>query len=151
MQELIRKTYKKSITIFYAILLGTVLIGVAGSWLKGDFQFGIDKMLITGISSVTMLYLMASIFGALFFYNKKVKLLILEDELDIRYAKYLTWIKLRLLLIGSNCIINVILYLLVHEKSFLYAVGVAVIGLIFCMPSEKTIEHELNPIIENED
>lgn len=137
--------------MYYLIFVAAILMAAGGYWMNHHFPFEMSKSAIMGVSTITMLYLMGSIVGGFYFFNKKVKQLPEIKDEQSRFAVYMKWVKLRLILIGINFVLNVALYYLAHDKSFLYAAGIGAVAMLFCKPNKLTIERELNPITEIED
>lgn len=151
MEALVEKAYRKAIVLYYLIYVKVILLALLGYWLNKNFVFELSKPLVTGISTLTMLYLLGSIFGAFYFYNKKVQQMPDIKDLDARFAVYVKWLRLRLILVGANFVLNVALYYLLHDKSFLYAAAIGAVAMVFCKPNKVNIDKELNPITELED
>ena len=150
MDELILKANKKVNLYFYIALVAALVLISLGYWLNKNFALSIPAKTGVILSTITMLYLVSSIPFALWFSNKKIAALSLIENMDNRYVEYIKWIKIRMLAVSSNFLINIVLYYFMHTSSFVYAAGIGAIALIFCKPNKVTIEKELNPITETE-
>lgn len=151
MEEYVNKAYRKAIVWYYLIYAKVIVLALIGYWLNQSLVIKLSKSVVTGISTLTMLYLMASIFGAFYFYNKKMQQIPAIKDLDLRFAVYVKWLRLRLFLVGANFVLNVALYYLLHDKSFLYAAAIGAVAMVFCKPNKVNIDKELNPITKLED
>ncbi|MDR3704414.1 MAG: hypothetical protein P4L28_00725 [Paludibacteraceae bacterium] len=150
MDELILKANKKVNFYFYIALIVALVLISLGYWLNKKFVLSIPAKTGVILSTITMLYLVLSIPFALWFCNKKIATLSLIENMDNRYVEYIKWIKIRMVAVSSNFLINIVLYYFMHTTSFVYAAGIGAIALIFCKPNKVTIEKELNPITETE-
>lgn len=106
---------------------------------------------LTGVSTISIMYLMASIFGAFYLYNNRIKTLHKLQNEEFRMLAYTKWLYARLFLVGVNITLNAVLYSLTVEKTFLFAAGIGAVALLFCQPNKNNIENELYPITEKED
>ncbi len=150
MEEFVQIAFKKSRMYYYLVFALGVLIAGIGYWLNTKFVIEIGKNTGTMISSFTMMYLIISIPGALWYFSKKIKVIAEIEYYQQRLNQYLKWVKIRLILIGANFIINIALFYCMHTTSFLYAAAIGAIAMLFCKPSLQTIDKEINPIIEIE-
>jgi hypothetical protein len=150
MDELILKANKKVNLYFYIGLIAALVLISIGYLLNKSFTLSIPAKTGVILSTITMLYLVSSIPFALWFSNKKIAALSSIENIDNRYVEYMTWIKIRMAVVGSNLFINIVLYYFMHTTSFVYAAGIGAIALIFCKPNKVTIEKELNIITETE-
>ncbi len=77
-------------------------------------------------------------------YSKYVCNQIKKANEDIRFARYYSVARLRIILIGIGIALGIIgFYLLQANNSMLFCGGIAAIGLIFCKPNARKIELEL--------
>ncbi|MBO7337353.1 MAG: hypothetical protein J6W49_02355 [Paludibacteraceae bacterium] len=133
-----KKAYRWSLLMYYGVFVLVLLCACFGYMLQTKTQ-PLDKNVETVISSISYLYLMASIPFALWYSNKKVgKLGKVEDD-EQRYKEYMRIVKLKIGLVAVAFVVNIILFYLLHSYSFLYAAGIAAVALIFCKPKEEDI------------
>lgn len=144
MENLIVKASRKvNLYFLLTIGLGVGLIAV-GYALNKCCVLNIPAKAALILSTLSMLYLVSSIPSALWFCNKKTAQLGGVDDIETRYAEYIKWVRIRVIAVGSNLWINIVLYYLMHTLSFSYAAGIGAIALLFCKPNKVTIEKELN-------
>lgn len=150
MEEFVQIAFKKSRMYYYLVFALGVLIAGVGYWLNTEYVIEISKESGTMLSTITMMYLIGSIPGALWFFSKKVKVITDIEGHQQRLNEYLKWVKIRLALVGANFIINIALFYTMHATSFLYAAAIGGIAMLFCKPNLQTIDKEINPITEIE-
>ncbi len=77
-------------------------------------------------------------------YTKYVCNKIKKADEDIRFARYYSVARLRILLIGIGVSLGIVaFYLLQGNNSMIFCGAIAAIGLIFCKPTARKIELEL--------
>ncbi len=77
-------------------------------------------------------------------YTKYVCSKIKKADEDIRFARYYSVARLRIILIGIGIALGIIgFYLLSANQSMIMCGAIAAIGLIFCKPNARKIELEL--------
>ena len=152
MDELIDKAYKKANFYYYAVFAKAGFFALLGFIVNRQYPtyFNIPQEIITLVSTFSMLYLIASIPFALWIFSKKVAVVATIEDETSRYTSYMNWVKIRMGLIGTNFVLNVILYFTMHSMSFFYAAGIGSIAMFFCKPSKINIGKELNPVTEIE-
>lgn len=151
MEELSKTAFRQSNIYYYSIFALAVIIAGCGYLFKQNYQFIIDPTIVVAISSVAMLYLVASIPFALWFFNKKTKTLGEIEKTSERFAFYMKHLKLRMSLVGINFLLNILLFYTLSSTSFLYAAAIGAVGMLFCKPNKNMIEADLNPIIEEDE
>ena len=96
------------------------------------------------VQYVVIVYVIASVSGALFLFNKVLgKLKQLTDN-SLKLRKYMQWAVIRIVLIGTGIILGIVaFYWLEGYKSMIWCAAVSTIGLYFCKPTLRRIELEL--------
>ena len=133
-----KKAYRWSLLMYYGVF-ALVLLCACFGYMFQTHTPPIEKNTETIISSISYLYLMASIPFALWYSNKRTgKLGKIEDD-EQRYNEYMKIVKLKIGLVAVAFVVNIILFYLLHSYNFLYAAGIAAVALIFCKPKEEDI------------
>ena len=133
---------------FYA--LAVVLATIAYLIVEQDTAFVKPSTAETVIISVYILFLICSIPLALKLFNMKVKKLSEIESLEKKYEKYRMYSFWRLIVIGINMLIGIGFFYFLRSESMLFCAGIAAIALVFCKPSERKMEMELELNVEEE-
>ncbi len=150
MEEFVQIAFKKSRLYYYLVFAIGVIVAAIGYWLNTKYVIAMDEKAGTMLSSFTMMYLIASIPGGLWYFSKKVKVIAEIENHQQRFNEYMKWVIIRLVLVGANFIINIALFYTMHSSSFLYAAAIGGVAMLFCKPNLQTIDKEINPITEIE-
>lgn len=144
-----KKAYIWSLLMYYGVFVLVLLCACFGYMFQTHTP-PIEKNTETIISTISYLYLMASIPFALWYSNKKVNTLGKIEDDEQRYNEYMKIVKLKIGLVAVAFVVNIILFYLLHSYNFLYAAGIAAVALIFCKPKEEDIAVALSKDDEEE-
>lgn len=135
--------YYIAFTLFFAVFF--ICLNVVKS-----YSFDFPKNLIIALQSVGIMYVMASIPFALWYFHRIVlKIKTIDDNVKVR--KYKNAALIRIFLIAFGVLLNVMLYCVLHDKSMFYCAVIAALAFIFCKPQKAKIEQDLFSNIENEE
>jgi hypothetical protein len=140
-----KKTLGKIVLVYYLIYI-VAIAAVALGYLILKNGVAVDVKSEAGITlqSFVILYIMASVPFALYFFNKMTKKWQLIEDEEEKLKIYAKWAIIRLLAVGLGLFAGVILYYLMRSPSMLFCAGIAAVGLFFCKPAKSKIENELN-------
>ena len=143
-----KKIIRQLTIIYYAFYALAVLLATAAYLVvQQEESIGYVPADTAGaaVKTVYILFLVCSIPLALKLFNVKVKKL---SELDLpeeeKFAKYRTYSIWRLAVIGVNMLIGIALFYALNFMQMFFCAAVAAIALVFCKPSAKKMEEELN-------
>jgi len=148
-----KKTLQNITKFYYYIYSATILTTGLGYMINlsrtGSFDPA-DPINIT-LSSLVIIYLLASIpFTLGYFYKMTKKWSLIEDDI-IKFQKYENGAKLRLLIIGIGLISSIIVFFILRSNiSLIYCAGISAIALLFCKPSESKMISDLDLAEEEE-
>ncbi len=141
-----RKTINQLTLIYYGLYVLAIAFAATGySWFSGKEALIAEQSTSgTVITSIYILFLILSIPLSLKLFNTKVKKLsALRDE-EEKINKYKTFSIWRLLIIGSNLLVGIILFYLLNSRSMIFCAGIAAIALVFCKPAEMKMASDLH-------
>ena len=135
--------------VYYALYMMYVLLVVIFGFLLKDspnmLQF--DPLIQPGqsIAYVVILYVIASIPGALWWFKKQMKKVSKMEDEAAKQAKYLSCAVVRVAVIGLGAVMAIVaFYLLGTYQPMLWCAGIAVLAQFFCKPSDRKIYLEMN-------
>ena len=135
--------------VYYALYVMYVLLVVIFGFLLKDspnmLQF--DPLIQPGqsIAYVVILYVIASIPGALWWFKKQMKKVSKMEDEAAKQAKYLSCAVVRVAVIGLGAVMAIVaFYLLGTYQPMLWCAGIAVLAQFFCKPSDRKIYLEMN-------
>ena len=135
--------------VYYALYVMYVLLVVIFGFLLKDspnmLQF--DPLIQPGqsIAYVVILYVIASIPGALWWFKKQMKKVSKMEDEAAKQAKYLSCAVIRVAVIGLGAVMAIVaFYLLGTYQPMLWCAGIAVLAQFFCKPSDRKIYLEMN-------
>ena len=135
--------------VYYALYVMYVLLVVIFGFLLKDspnmLQF--DPLIQPGqsIAYVVILYVIASIPGALWWFKKQMKKVSQMEDEAAKQAKYLSCAVVRVAVIGLGAVMAIVaFYLLGTYQPMLWCAGIAVLAQFFCKPSDRKIYLEMN-------
>jgi hypothetical protein len=142
-----KKTLNTLNTVYYSFYTVTLLICIIGYLLTKDTEATIypNSSLGIAISSTVILIMLVSIPLALAGFHKSLqKWKLIEDE-AIKLQQYTRGGIIRLSLVGGSLVISVLSFFFTRtDTSLIYCAAIAAIALIFCKPSARKIESELD-------
>ena len=141
-----KKSVNKLLLIYYLMYILALIVAVGGFYLaKQGGEFSLDPQSTTGvtITSLYLIFLMASIPLSLRIFNKKVKTLASDDNINEKIKKYTLYALYRLIIIGANLLLGVFFFYLFNSRSMIFCAAIAAIALVFCKPSETKMGSEL--------
>ena len=141
-----KKSVNKLLLIYYLMYILALIVAVGGFYLaKQGGGFSLDPQSTTGvtITSLYLIFLMASIPLSLRIFNKKVKTLASGDNINEKIKKYTSYALYRLIIIGANLLLGVFFFYLFNSRSMTFCAAIAAIALVFCKPSEAKMGSEL--------
>lgn len=133
--------------VYYYVYTATILSTVVGYLFTMNNYSPIPMNSPTGISlkSIAIIFMLISIpLGLNIFFRQTKKCLLIEDE-KMKFQQYKKGAILRLFLVGSSLVINIIVFFLLRtDISLIYCAGIsAIILLFFCKPSETKMSSDL--------
>ncbi len=140
MEENIKKAYRVALASYYSIFAGAILVAFIGYKIS-QYSFVFSEETTTAISTLSFIFLIVSIPVVLLLYNQKIRKMTTDE--NMRFSFYIKWIRIRVFTIGFGLFVNILLFYLFQERSFLYAAGISAVALLFCRPNKNTIENEL--------
>lgn len=140
---------KKINAAYYALYVLYVLLVVVFGFLLKDSESmpRFDPLTQPGqsIAYVVILYVIASIPGALWFFKRAMKTVSKIENEEEKQAKYLSHAMCRLCLIGLGAALAIVaFYMLGTYQPMLWCAGIAVLAQFFCKPSDRKIYLEMN-------
>jgi DMSO reductase anchor subunit len=141
---MLENTLKKIRLNFYLVFVLLILTGIIGSFLSKSIS--INQLSQTGITLQTISILMLLILTptALKIYSINIETLKDIEDKNEKLKKYFFWSNIRLLMIASPLLINVLLYCLCKNNSMIFSAGISLIAIFFCKPQKEKMESELN-------
>lgn len=148
----IRRTLNFIYYMFY--IWYCVLIAVFGFILK---PFTLDPALWDllwigkqGIQTIIILYVLASVPGALYGFKKKMEKVSKIENEKIRAQEYVNWAAIRMMLIGLGGVFGIVAFYMLADQSMLWCAGISILAQFFCKPTDKKIFMEMNDIREDD-
>ncbi|NDP22444.1 MAG: hypothetical protein GZ091_15375 [Paludibacter sp.] len=143
--KLIDKTQKTLTSVYYIVYLLAVLSAVGGYYLTFKGNLYVNPLSETGITltSIFIIYIIGSIpltLGGFHFMTKKW--IEIENEAS-KIEKYKNGATLRLIIIGINISIGLLLFYITRSQSMIFCAGIGAIALFFCKPATGKISSEL--------
>ena len=141
---------KKQINIvYYALYVMYLLLVVIFGYLLKDAENALrfDPLTQPGqsIAYVVILYVIASIPGALWWFKQKMKKVSRIADEDAKQKQYTSYAIIRVVLIGLGAIMAIIaFYVLGNYQPMLWCAGIAILAQFFCKPSDRKIYLEMN-------
>ena len=142
-----RKATNKLTLIYYCIYFVAVLLAIGGYYYMNQKEALMEEhsQNATTITSIYLIYLVASIPLSLKFFNSAAKKLAnIELNNEEKIKKYTQYSFLRLLAISISLFIGIILFYALSSRSMIYCAGIAAVALVFCKPSEVKMANDLN-------
>jgi hypothetical protein len=127
--------------IFWGIFAGVIMLALYLYFL--NIQQITNANTIIVIKSIIVLYLLISIPSALKLFSVKVKKIAQIENVTEKIMQYSKMSVVRLLLIESGLMLSVLGYFLLGQKDLIYAVAIALVALMFCIPTKKRIYGDL--------
>ena len=134
---------------YYLVYTTTILSTIIGYYMTMNREAAPDVKsdLTITLSSIIIMYIMISIPSALALFHRNLKKWReIEDEF-LKHKKYISGLKLRLLVVGTGLVASVIghfiLYAGTQNMSMIACAGIAAIALFFCKPSANKVAAEL--------
>lgn len=94
------------------------------------------------ISYVVICYMLASVAGGLWWFNRKIKPLKKRED-EGRYEEYIRYAVIRLCIIGLGLVLAIVAYYLLKLQTMIYCAAISAVGLVFCKPQEGKIQLDL--------
>ncbi len=140
------KLAKKLMGWYYGIFaLAVATAGLMYYLLMKEIITTIDPLTLAGqvVQYIVIGWVILTVPGSLA-YAKYVCNQIKKADENVRFARYYSVARLRILLIGIGVALGIVgFYLLQGNQSMILCGGIAAIGLIFCKPNARKIELEL--------
>ena len=139
MQQVIKRT-----SIFFYLMFIVTILSVVGGYYFATEGFVVNEEMKVNLSSAYFLYVLAVIPLTFYLFNKQIKKTALIENENVRLEKYQQASTLRILLIGSAMILGTIIFsFLFRTQSILFCTGIAVLAMLFCVPSKAKLISEL--------
>lgn len=148
-QQTLRQAMTFSQMAYYgAFVLAVVAVGVSLLLIKNGCCTPVSKETLTVVKTLSYLYLLLSIPFALWYFSRQVRSL-QTDDLSLLLKQYRRLVLLRVVLIATGFVGNILLFYLCQTVpvtyDFLFAAAIAAVALLFCKPKRQTVEYELFP------
>lgn len=137
--KLLRDT-KRYYYMSYLIGLATALIGF---WLSRSIHLNRMNPSLIGLQSFDILLLLGSLPGILWLFHRKTNELLTITSLEKRCQRYMQWALIRFIVVDINLIINLLLFFLLRDFSYLLCSAIVVVMLVLCRPAALKLEEEL--------
>ena len=134
-------------SVSYVVMIVTLVVGMIGynlAMIQGVY-IEPESPIATTIYSIIIIYVLASVPFALWYFNRKIKAITSLPNNGGRESYYVRYGIMRLVLIGVGLVLSVFAYFLLRQTSLMWLAGMAAIALIFCRPNGARIESEINP------
>lgn len=135
--------------VYYALYVMYVLLVVIFGFLLKDspnkIQF--DPLTQPGqsIAYVVILYVIASIPGALWWFKKQMKSVSQIEDEEAKQTRYTYCAITRVGMIGLGAVLAIVaFYLLGTYQPMLWCAGIAILAQFFCKPTDRKIYLEIN-------
>ena len=142
----IRKRINTVYYAFYVIYL--LLVVIFGFLLKNKDGFvTIDPLSQLGqiFSYVVIMYVLASIPGALWWFKKQMKTVSQMEDEHAKREQYTGYAVIRVCTIGLGAVLAIVaFYYLGNYQPMLWCAGIAILAQFFCKPSDRKIYLEMN-------
>ena len=140
-----KRTLGKLTLVYYLMYVVAILAIACGYYImKSGIVIDVKSTAGITIQSVLILYIMASVFTAMYIFHKMTKKWRLIEDEDEKLKHYAKWSTIRIIAIGLGLFAGVVLYYLMQSQSMLFCAAIAAIGLFFCKPAEGKIINELD-------
>lgn len=139
--------FKLNITYYFVLLLAilSAMLGYVLAYRKGIFIETHESASVI-IYSIIIVYALVSIPLSLkLFSNSLKKISLMPNHID-RKKRYITNGIIRLGVLGFGLVCCVLGYYLLQQKGLLWISGIFIISLIFCNPSPKHLENDMDKI-----
>lgn len=134
-------------TVYYLLLVAALIAAMAGYWLiMGHSELVMERGSGPALLSYNIMlwYVIITLPGALTLYRLGVKQLVAKrDREDIR-ARYTGLGLARMLVIGLGLIASILIFYISGERSMFWLAAIEAVGLVFCKPTTRKIDSELN-------
>ncbi len=143
MEEKITLLIRDLKRLFWGVFLSSATIGFLLIYFISNII--IEEPLSIKLQSAAILVLLAAIPLALWLYNKKVTTATLPDNENQKTELIRKWFIIRLALVETAFMFNIVVYALTKDNSLLYCSGIALLFLFFlCKPGRTEITQLLS-------
>ena len=140
-----KRTLGKLTLVYYLMYVVAILAIACGYYImKSDFIIDVKSPTGVTLQSIFILYIMASVPAAMYFFNRMTKKWRLIEDEDEKLKQYAKWSIIRIVAVGLGLFVGVVLYYLMQSQSMLFCAAIAAIGLFFCKPAEGKIINDLD-------
>lgn len=138
------KALQKLTLTLIGVYLTAIIVAVSGFYYLKP-RFYIDPMSENGVilNSFLLLFIIGSIPLSLAFFNRFTKKWAIVENRELRISSYTKGGIIRILVIGLAMNAGIIFYYIMNSQSMLYSAGMAVVALVFCIPTKAKIITEL--------
>jgi len=153
MEKKLERILRQINQAYYLVFTSTILSAFIGYFiaLKNDAIVDNKNPMSITLSSVLIIYILASIPGSLsLFYRYSRKLRTIENE-NLKFQKYQKAAALRLIAVGLGLVGSVIIFFILRNQSIIFCFGISAIALFFCKPTISKIASDLDLTIEDEE
>lgn len=147
------RTIKNINTFFIAAFVEVIIIAAVGIMLSDKISFW-DPLSIKAVnlSSVYILYTIATVPLSFYFFNKKSKKWVKIDDEKEKMRLYERDSIARLLVVSSSAFLGSIIYFfLINTSSIIFCIAISLVSLFFCRSNEARIHQELELQISSEE
>lgn len=134
--------------VYYTLFVVMILVATLLWYLFMHGQlvsFAPQSTVGQAVQYIVIAYVIASIPTALYLFKRLCRKISAYED-GQKYALYLKWGIVRMIVIGIGMILGVAaFYLLQGYQSMIWCAAIAAIGLFFCKPNERKIELDLLP------
>jgi len=140
-----KRTLGKLTLVYYLMYVVAILAIACGYYImKSGIVIDVKSTAGITIQSVLILYIMASVFTAMYIFHKMTKKWRLIEDEEEKLKHYAKWSIIRIIAVGLGLFAGVVLYYLMQSQSMLFCAAIAAIGLFFCKPAEGKIINDLD-------
>jgi hypothetical protein len=138
--KMLLRITKRYYYMSYLIGLLTTLIGF---WLSYSFSFNRMNTTLIELQSIDILFLLGSLPGILWLFNRKTKELLQISSFQKRSQRYVQWSLIRFIVVDINLVVNILLFFLLRDFSYVLCTAIVLVMLVLCHPTALKLEEEI--------
>lgn len=150
MNPWVEKLFRVTKRYYYMSYLIGLLTALIGFWLSRSMYFNRMNTTLIGLQSLDILFLLGSLPGILWLFHRKINELQNISSLEVRYQRYVQWALIRFVVVDINLIINILLFFLLRDFSYLLCSAIVLVMLVLCRPVVLKLEEEIGVKKESE-
>ncbi len=150
MNPWVEKLFRVTKRYYYMSYLIGLLTALIGFWLSRSLYFNRMDPTLIGLQSFDILFLLGSLPGILWLFHRKTKELQNISSLEERSQRYVQWALIRFIVVDINLVINILLFFLLRDFSYLLCSAIVLVMLVLCRPVALKLEEEIGLKKESE-